>query len=114
MTTANENEKTDNGSDASDCSMADVNYVELNMSNYCEEDVSDLNAWAVEAFAAIEEITGEAAFGGLPETKQDRLLNLIGGASSDAVYFVAPEAIRAENLLDEIGLDATDYDGDGC
>jgi hypothetical protein len=63
---------------ACDCSTADVEYVELNMSNFEDDDVSQLNEWAIAAFGAIVDITGEAAFEGLPESKQASLLRLVG------------------------------------
>ena len=57
-------------------------YIELNLSNYDNSDVEQLNNWAIEAFDAIESITGEAAFSGLPESKQDALSRLIGEPAS--------------------------------
>ena len=60
------------------CSTADVEYIELNMSNFDDDDVSQLSEWAIAAFGAIASITGEAAFEGLPESKQSELLRLVG------------------------------------
>lgn len=52
-------------------------YIELNMRNYNEDQVAQLNEWAIAAYAAIEAITGEAAFSGLPESKQEILRMLV-------------------------------------
>jgi len=55
-----------------------MEYIELNMSNYDEADVSQLNEWGIAAFAAIEDLTKEAAFVALPEHTQAALLQLVG------------------------------------
>ena len=57
-------------------------YIELNMSNYNEDDVAQLNAWAIAAFDAIQSITGEAAFTGLPESKQNVLSILVNESTA--------------------------------
>ena len=61
-------------------------YIELNMNNFNEDDVSQLNEWAIAAFRAISDITGEAAFDGLPESKQEELLRL-GELWCDKIFF---------------------------
>lgn len=53
-------------------------YIELNLNNYDEHDVAQLNSWAIEAVAAIEAIVREDAFDGLPEHHQEQLLALVG------------------------------------
>ena len=61
--------------------MAD--YIELNMANYDEAEVEQLNSWAIEAAKLLDSIVGHAAVDWLDAWQQEALCQLTGQPMED-------------------------------